>query len=115
MRPPHPAARRDRPNDVARRPLRSVAAGPSEPFARDRSPLAGAPRGPFGPRARGRSPAPELGLLAKVFTQDTFNLPNVQAGLMAAQYDAVTLARYQETKIRHFHHLLAQWVDTEAG
>ena len=54
--------------------------------------------------------APELGLLAKVFTQDTFNLPQVQAGLMAAQYDEVFLARYQETKLRHFHHLLAQWL-----
>ena len=54
--------------------------------------------------------APELGLLAKVFTQDTFNLPHVQTGLEAAQYDEVVLARYQETKIRHFHHLLSRWV-----
>ncbi len=54
--------------------------------------------------------APELGLLAKVFTQDTFNLPKVQKGLEAAQYDEVVLARYQETKIRHFHHLLSKWV-----
>ena len=54
--------------------------------------------------------APELGLLAKVFTQDTFNLPQVQAGLMAAKYDEVVFARYQETKIRHFHHLLSQQV-----
>jgi hypothetical protein len=29
---------------------------------------------------------------------------------MAAQYDEVFLARYQETKLRHFHHLLAQWL-----
>lgn len=54
--------------------------------------------------------APELGLLAKVFTQDTFNLPQVQAGLEAAQYEEVVLARYQETKLRHFHHLLSQWL-----
>ncbi|MDA1076202.1 MAG: aromatic ring-hydroxylating dioxygenase subunit alpha [Proteobacteria bacterium] len=52
--------------------------------------------------------AQELGLLAKVFTQDTFNLPHVQLGLEAAQYDEVVLANYQETKLRHFHHLLAQ-------
>lgn len=56
--------------------------------------------------------APELGLLAKVFTQDTFNLPQVQAGLEAAQFDEVVLASYQETKIRHFHHLLSQWLAT---
>ncbi len=55
--------------------------------------------------------APELGLLAKVFTQDTFNLPKVQAGLAAAQYDEIMLANYQETKIRHFHHLLSKWVN----
>jgi phenylpropionate dioxygenase-like ring-hydroxylating dioxygenase large terminal subunit len=54
--------------------------------------------------------APELGLLAKVFTQDTFNLPNVQRGLQAAQFDAVTLARYQESKLRHFHALLERWL-----
>jgi hypothetical protein len=54
--------------------------------------------------------APELGLLAKVFTQDTFNLPKVQAGLESAQFDEVVLANYQETKIRHFHHLLSRWV-----
>ena len=57
--------------------------------------------------------APELGLLAKVFTQDTFNLPKVQKGLEAAQYDEVVLARYQETKIRHFHQLLSRWVHAE--
>ncbi len=51
--------------------------------------------------------APELGTLAKVFTQDTFNLPKVQIGLEAAQYDEVVFARYQETKIRHFHQLLS--------
>ncbi len=54
--------------------------------------------------------APELGVLAKVFTQDTFNLPNVQLGLEAAQYDEVVFARYQETKLRHFHTLLSDWV-----
>ena len=54
--------------------------------------------------------APELGLLAKVFQQDTYNLPNVQKGLMAAPYDHVVFARYQETKIRHFQHLLSKWV-----
>lgn len=54
--------------------------------------------------------APELGMLAKVFQQDTFNLPQVQAGLEAAPYEEVVLARYQETKIRHFHTLLNRWI-----
>lgn len=54
--------------------------------------------------------APELGRLAKVFQQDTFNLPKVQEGLEAAQYDEVVLANYQETKLRHFHHTLKQYL-----
>jgi phenylpropionate dioxygenase-like ring-hydroxylating dioxygenase large terminal subunit len=56
--------------------------------------------------------APELGMLAKVFQQDSFNLPSVQRGLMATPYDEVVFARYQESKIRHFHHLLSQWMAT---
>jgi phenylpropionate dioxygenase-like ring-hydroxylating dioxygenase large terminal subunit len=50
--------------------------------------------------------APELGFLARVFNQDTFNLGQVQRGLHAARHGHVTFARYQETKIRHFHALL---------
>jgi phenylpropionate dioxygenase-like ring-hydroxylating dioxygenase large terminal subunit len=55
--------------------------------------------------------APELGSLANIFAQDTFNLPNVQRGLRAASHEHVTLARYQETKIRHFHTLLEKYVN----
>ncbi len=53
--------------------------------------------------------APELGMLARVFNQDSFNLPKVQIGLASMQKD-ITLANYQETKIRHFHHLLDQYL-----
>jgi phenylpropionate dioxygenase-like ring-hydroxylating dioxygenase large terminal subunit len=56
--------------------------------------------------------APELGTLARVFNQDTFNLPNVQRGLQASPYDSVIFARYEETKIRHFHMLLDQHLST---
>ena len=55
--------------------------------------------------------ATELGSLANIFEQDTFNLGNVQRGLRAASHDQVTLARYQETKIRHFHTLLEKYVN----
>jgi nitrite reductase/ring-hydroxylating ferredoxin subunit len=54
--------------------------------------------------------APELGFLARVFNQDTFNLAKVQLGLKTMKKKTVTLANYQETKIRHFHHLLDQWL-----
>ncbi len=50
--------------------------------------------------------APELGFLARVFNQDTFNLPKVQLGLRTMVKPGVTLSLYQETKIRHFHRLL---------
>jgi phenylpropionate dioxygenase-like ring-hydroxylating dioxygenase large terminal subunit len=54
--------------------------------------------------------APELGMLARVFNQDFFNLPKVQKGLHTLRLNkpGVTAAVYQETKIRHFHHLLDQ-------
>lgn len=54
--------------------------------------------------------APELGMLTRIFDQDTFNLPKVQRGLRAAAHTHVTLGRYQETKIRHFHALLEKYV-----
>jgi nitrite reductase/ring-hydroxylating ferredoxin subunit len=54
--------------------------------------------------------APELGNLARVFNQDSYNLPKVQRGLLAMQKPGVTLANYQETKVRHIHWLLSQWI-----
>jgi phenylpropionate dioxygenase-like ring-hydroxylating dioxygenase large terminal subunit len=47
--------------------------------------------------------APELGLLARVFNQDVFNLPKVQAGLDAMRQPEVVFANSGETKLRHFH------------
>ncbi len=58
--------------------------------------------------------APELGLLARVFEQDCGNLGQVQAGLHAMQVPEVIFARYQETKLRHFHYLMEQWVGRTA-
>ncbi|MAI80639.1 MAG: iron-sulfur protein [Deltaproteobacteria bacterium] len=54
--------------------------------------------------------APQLGSLAKVFDQDTLNMAAVQKGLHAAGHQEVTFSQYQETKIRHFHSLLDQYV-----
>jgi phenylpropionate dioxygenase-like ring-hydroxylating dioxygenase large terminal subunit len=55
--------------------------------------------------------APELGMLAKVFTQDSYNMPMVQKGLETTNKPGVTLANYQESKVRWLHHLLGQWVE----
>lgn len=57
--------------------------------------------------------APELGMLARVFNQDTFNIPKVQIGLKAAKQPHVIFASYNETKVRHFHMLLDQWIAAE--
>ncbi len=54
--------------------------------------------------------AVELGLLSKVFNQDTFNMGKIQAGLRAKPDGMVPFARYQESKMRHFHSLLEQWI-----
>ena len=55
--------------------------------------------------------APELGMLAKVFNQDFRNLPYVQQGLYASARDYVQFADYNETKPRHFHQILDEWIN----
>lgn len=57
--------------------------------------------------------APELGLLAKVFEQDVFNMGNVQLGLETTAKPGVTLGNYQEAKIRWLHQKLGEWVQDE--
>lgn len=54
--------------------------------------------------------APELGLLTRVFNQDGYNMPMVQRGLESGSLPEVTFAEYQETKIRHFHSVLEEWI-----
>ncbi len=54
--------------------------------------------------------ASELGMLAKVFAQDSFNMPMVQKGLEATAKPGVTLANYQESKVRWLHAKLGEWV-----
>ena len=54
--------------------------------------------------------APELGPLAKIFQQDSLNLPLVQQGVKAQEQQQVIFASYQETKIRHFYHHYFGWL-----
>ena len=54
--------------------------------------------------------AAELGVLGKVFEQDTFNMARVQLGLETTRKPGVTLANYQESKVRWLHVKLEQWV-----
>ncbi len=54
----------------------------------------------------------ELGMLGRVFNQDVYNVSQVQLGLeaMAGIKPGVTFADYQETKPRHFHAMLDDWI-----
>ena len=54
--------------------------------------------------------APELGSAAMVADQDTDNLMRIQKGLKATRKPGVTLARYQESRIRHFHTTLDEYL-----
>jgi len=45
----------------------------------------------------------ELPILGPVIDQDMQNMPRVQEGLLASGTGRVQLARYQESRIRHFH------------
>ncbi len=57
--------------------------------------------------------APELGMLAKVFNQDVVNMPEVQRGLKMLKNQEIIFANYGETKPRHFHKLLNEWLDKD--
>lgn len=46
---------------------------------------------------------------ARVFDQDSYNTPRVHKGLESMRGKYVPPARYQESKIRHTHPLLAEW------
>ena len=59
--------------------------------------------------------APELGMLAKVFEQDVFNMSKVQRGLETTRKPGATFSNYQESKIRWLHDLFTKWVDEPAG
>ena len=49
-------------------------------------------------------------MLGKVFDQDSFNMPKVQKGLEQRAKAGVTLANYQESKVRWHHQLLDEWL-----
>ena len=59
--------------------------------------------------------AKELGMLGKVFNQDLFNMSKVQLGLETTRKPSVTLASYQENKVRWLHQKLTEWVETPAA
>ncbi|EED36660.1 rieske (2Fe-2S) domain protein [Luminiphilus syltensis NOR5-1B] len=54
---------------------------------------------------------PNLGALGPVFDQDDANLPAVQKGMKASHKKAVSLASYQESRIRHLHQTIDKYLN----
>lgn len=61
------------------------------------------------------SNAPEIGALGAVFDQDMRNLPYMMKGLKASKKGAVSLASYQESRIRHHHLTLDKYLGIKDG
>lgn len=59
------------------------------------------------------SDATELGMLGKVFDQDLFNMAKVQLGLESTRKPGMTLANYQEAKVRWLHNTLDEWMELD--
>ena len=55
--------------------------------------------------------APQLGPLGPIFDQDMGNLGFVQRGLKASAGKRVLLSRYQESRLRHLHELIDQYLE----
>jgi phenylpropionate dioxygenase-like ring-hydroxylating dioxygenase large terminal subunit len=55
--------------------------------------------------------APELGYMGRILNQDTATMIRIQQGLDASPTPDVTLAQYQENRIRHFHLTLGAYLD----
>jgi hypothetical protein len=56
------------------------------------------------------SDVPELGVFGRVFNQDGATFSRVQRGLRASVRPTTVLARYQESRIRHFHAALDAYI-----
>ncbi|XVQ14974.1 aromatic ring-hydroxylating oxygenase subunit alpha [Spirillospora sp. CA-255316] len=56
--------------------------------------------------------APELGSLSAIVNQDRINMPEIQRGLKALKRTkpGITLASYQESRIRHLHARLTDYI-----
>lgn len=59
------------------------------------------------------SNAEELGALGPVFDQDDGNMGSVQRGMKASHKGAVSLASYQESRIRHLHQTIDKYINSQ--
>ena len=54
--------------------------------------------------------AEELGGLGLIFDQDMSNIPVVESGMRTSKKGKVTLANYQESRLRHFHQTIDKYI-----
>ncbi|MCU1458260.1 MAG: aromatic ring-hydroxylating dioxygenase subunit alpha [Actinomycetia bacterium] len=54
--------------------------------------------------------APELGYLGRILNQDGSTFGRIQRGLHASVRPSITLGRYQESRVRHFHAALDAYI-----
>lgn len=54
-----------------------------------------------------------LGITGRILDQDSLNIPKVQMGLRSAPMKGLKMALYQESRIRHFHHVLDRYLGIE--
>jgi phenylpropionate dioxygenase-like ring-hydroxylating dioxygenase large terminal subunit len=59
--------------------------------------------------------APELGYLGPVYDQDQANLRPVQEGLVALADGVIQFGRYTESRCRHLHHMVDQYIREYEG
>ena len=57
---------------------------------------------------------PELTWLGPVFDQDMVNLDRIQRGMRSLPKASITLGAYQESRIRHYHHLIEEYLSSDA-
>jgi phenylpropionate dioxygenase-like ring-hydroxylating dioxygenase large terminal subunit len=61
------------------------------------------------------SNAVELGMLARIFSQDIGNMPKVQEGLKTSAQGYIILSQHNEAPVRHLHDLYNKWMGFEDG
>ena len=59
--------------------------------------------------------AKELGTYGPILDQDTPNMLRMTKGLKTMRKAGVTLANYQESRIRHLHRTLDEYMSQDAG
>ena len=97
--------------DVHNRPGRTSIGSETAGVAHDR----GRDSARLDVRTISRGQRSQMASAARVADQDTDNLKRIQRRLRASKKPGVTLAAYQESRIRHFHETLDRYMFPEGA